>query len=109
MNREQILSLNISDLGQKVREVSKLPLFMPARDNASTWSLVENLREAGLQVTINTASESSMAVMNGDANIGDWHVNIGEETVEGREHHRAYATTMPEAVCRAYLLFHFGL
>jgi hypothetical protein len=109
MNREQILSLGLKDLGQKVRDVSKLPLFMPSTDEGSVWSLVENLREAGLQITIRTVIEDSPPVMNGEANPGEWRVSIYEDTPGVNIHHKAYAPTMPAAVCRAYLLFHFGL
>ncbi|MFH5182913.1 hypothetical protein ACHHV8_09940 [Paenibacillus sp. TAB 01] len=109
MNIQQIMALNINDLGQKVREATKLPLFLPARDNASAWSLVEHLREKGVDVTINTASEESSAVKSGTADLWDWHVCLSVKTPEwGRLWHRVYAKTMPEAVFRAYLLYHFG-
>jgi hypothetical protein len=66
---------------------------------SAAWEVIEKLKSNYEHVTVNNATEKSIGVLNGEAEIGWWHCNFRSE-----ESNFAYAKTAQEAICKAALL-----
>ncbi|MFH5182912.1 hypothetical protein ACHHV8_09935 [Paenibacillus sp. TAB 01] len=109
MTKDNILRLDLYDLGLKVEAALGKHVKEPNTDIAGAWFIVEHLRAEGLTVVIRTVSPDSKAVKSGEANSGDWVVKIVSESPVDNDVYWAHAPELPEAVCRAFLIFHYGL
>lgn len=71
----------------------------PLQNIAHAFILVEKMVDKGFSMTLNHASEKSIGVMQGYAEVGDFHCNFTKSGLG----YRHYAKTAQEAICQAAL------